>query len=348
MYWFVLVAFLISAILIPFVIKFCKKHEVYDRIDSRKVHTGQIPRLGSIGFVTGFTVSTLLYLFIYGDENWIKFIPLIVSGLIIFICGIVDDLKDMKARVKLVFQCLAAIVMVVSGYRFRNIWGWEIGWIGYPLTFCWIVGSINSFNLIDGVDALCGGLSTFILLTVSFVCMHTNQLVHIVCLILAGAVLGFLLYNKPKAKIFMGDGGSQFLGFMISIIPLFDTTKGIESEKFGYIVLLSAIPIFDTIAAVWRRKREGRSFFSPDKCHLHHKLMNMGYRTPGILMILYFFQIVLCVVVIIANHIGGIRGRVIIGLGFFVATLFFTVIHFTNRAVQRTKTPDFQNEINEH
>lgn len=348
MFIYALSSFLISVILIPIVIKFCRKNDLYDTVNNRKVHKGSIPRLGSVGFVSAYTIVSIVFLFIYDPSSWARITPLVISGLIIFVFGLIDDVKELKGTAKFLVQSLAAIIMISSNFRFTNIFGIELGVFSYPLTFCWIIGVINSYNLIDGVDALCGGLSLMTFATMGLIYLKESIFVSTLCFILVGAIAGFLVYNKPKAKIFMGDGGSQFLGFLIAVLPLYVPNSIYEPNKLAMIALLASIPIFDTFAAMWRRTREHRSFFTADKAHLHHKLMNLGYKTPQILSLLYTIQLFLCFIVFISYFIGARRGALVLAAGFFAMILFFTIIHYTNRAVNLSKKPDFKNEIDEH
>lgn len=334
---YTLIAFCISVITIPVVIKLCNTYGWYDTINNRKVHTGNIPRLGGIGFVSAFIIAAFLYAMFDNAIHLKGVIPILIAGLFIFIFGVIDDFKDLPAKFKLLIQIIAALILVSNNFIFTQIGPLHLGFIGYIITFIWIIGVINAFNLIDGVDALCGGLSFFIINTVGIIYLVSNvKAVATLCFILSAAILGFLVYNKPKAKIFMGDGGSQFLGFMVAILPLYPVSiPSFSYNKLAIIFVLASIPILDTFAAMWRRTREHRSFFSPDRSHLHHKLMNMGYGTIGILTLLYSLQLGLCAAVLVSAWIGGIRSLIIL-LGCFIAMIgFFSIIHYTNRAVMR-------------
>ena len=336
MFIYIILSFLLSAILIPLIIFLCKKKGWYDKTNERKVHTGSIPRLGGVGFITAFVIATCLYLHNEVNFSLTHFLPIIIAGLIIFLFGIIDDFFDLPAKLKFFVQMVAAFIMIFSGNRFTQLGPLQFGIFSYPITFFWTIGVINAFNLIDGVDALCGSISTLVLLTLGFLYFVANRMdIAGICFILAVAVIGFLIYNKPKAKIFMGDGGSQFLGFMIAAIPLFPFNKSFDYNRILVASILASIPILDTIAAIWRRKREGRSFFSPDKAHLHHKLMNMGYSTKGLLAILLLLQFGLCSFTIIGLWCGSIKGFFILLGALCVVTAFFVVIHYTHRAVLR-------------
>lgn len=348
MFLYVAIAFIISVSIIPLIIVFCKKYRIYDTVNTRKVHTGNVPRLGAVGFVSSFLIVSLAFILINERSSLPRLLPFGIASLIIFIFGIIDDIKEMRGIYKLAVQSIAAIIVILFDYRFTNVFGFELGFLSYPLTYIWIIGMVNSFNLIDGIDALCGGLSFFILITIGLLSLNQVSIITTLSFTLAASILGFLVYNKPKAKIFMGDGGSQFLGFSIAVLPLYFTTYVNEPSKLAMIALLSAIPLFDTIAAMWRRTREHRSFFSADKAHLHHKLMNLGYHTPSILILLYSIQMFVCTIVLIADFISFKRAYLVLASGFLAVILFFTLIHYTNRAVLESKKPDFKNEIDEH
>jgi UDP-GlcNAc:undecaprenyl-phosphate GlcNAc-1-phosphate transferase len=340
--WIMCIAsLLLSAALIPLVIKLCNKYHWYDTVDARKVHTGNIPRLGSVGFVTAFSVASIVYSLIDKDAHLSTLLPFVVAGFIIFLFGVIDDFLNLKAKYKLAVQIVAAVIIVLSGYRFKNIGSIVFPlWFSYCLTFCWIIGIINAFNLIDGVDGLCGGLSSLIILTLAVI--YSSSAVHssAICFILVFAIFGFLIYNNPhpKAKIFMGDGGSQFLGFMISSLPLYQSTANFEYNKLFIMIDLVSIPMMDVFAAIWRRLRDNRSIMSPDRLHLHHKLMNLGLSSKQVLFVLLFVQSCLCIVSGIAMYYRGFEGFVILGSAFVVMVILFSIVHYANRAVLKKKS----------
>ncbi len=326
-----IISFTLSASLIPVVIWLCRKYHWYDTVDERKVHKGNIPRLGSVGFVTAYSIVSILYIFIAKDASK-TMISFVIAGFIIFLFGVIDDFLNMRAIFKLLVQIVAALIIVCSGFRFRNIWLWQLPvWFSYILTFGWIIGIINAYNLIDGVDALCGSLSALVILTLGII--YAQNAIHSAasCFILVGAICGFLLYNKPKAKIFMGDGGSQFLGFMIAALPLYQTTVHFENNKFLIMLNLVAIPMIDTIAAIWRRIREHRGIMSPDRYHLHHKLMNQGFNVKQILLILDSLQLVLCIASGVSMNVSKWPSFFILIISYCFILSFFTLMHFKNK-----------------
>ncbi|MDR3284160.1 MAG: undecaprenyl/decaprenyl-phosphate alpha-N-acetylglucosaminyl 1-phosphate transferase, partial [Treponema sp.] len=325
--------------IIPLIISICKKQGWYDPVDPRKVHSGNIPRLGSIGFVPSFLIIAAIYLLTISRALFLTALPVFIAGLFVFILGVLDDFRDLRVRLKVLGQFVACIIPVACGFQITQIGALSLGIAGPFLTFFWLLAITNAMNLIDGVDALCGSIAFFILLTLGCV-LSGNSEYGGLTFILAGGVLGFLFYNRPKAKIFMGDGGSQFLGFMIAVLPLFKLPQPlpVDAALFPMMILLLSIPILDTIAAIWRRTREQRTFFSADKSHLHHKLMNLGYTTVGILSFLLIIQMGLCLIAAFAVlMVEGVQGLIILCIAFAAMIVFFAIIHYTNQSVTGLK-----------
>ena len=299
-----------------------------------------------MGFTLCFLLVGSVYLLRTHPDFFIKTAPIFVSAIIVFVMGVVDDFRDLQARTKLIGQCVASLIPVLFGFQFTQFGPLHLGFVGKIITFVWFVGLTNALNLIDGIDALCGLISLNILLTLgTILLLRGNSNYTALLFILSAAVLGFLVYNKPKAKIFMGDGGSQFLGFMIAAFPLFKDTPELDYNMFPMAVALVSIPILDTFAAMWRRTREGRSFFSPDKAHLHHKLLNMGYTPLSILGLLVVIQVGLCVVsLIVMLWIDGLRGSLVLFVALLAMIIFFSIIHYTSHAVKRVKKDSVTHE----
>ena len=341
MYIFVLLSFVLSLCFMPLIIKFCKKRELYDYQSSRKIHSGNIPRIGGIGIFASFIISSVLFLLLTQRISIWNNLPILVAALIIFTCGIIDDLKNLPAIVKLLFQLLAVAIVTFNDYRFTQIFSWHLPTsISYILTFGWILGVINAYNLIDGLDGLCGTLTFTALVTLGVLYTLSGNTEANLCFILAGSVLGFLCFNWPPAKIFMGDNGSQFLGFMIATIPLYSSSDVFEYNKFFLMLVLTSFPVFDTVAAIWRRLREKKDIMSPDRSHLHHKLLNLGYSQKHALYLVAIIQLLLSLSVILAHFLGktNINGNMVSAKGSAILIedlvfmlLFFGIIHFTNK-----------------
>jgi UDP-GlcNAc:undecaprenyl-phosphate GlcNAc-1-phosphate transferase len=336
----------LALIAVALVLRLSHKKSWYDQVNERKIHTGDIPRLGGIGFATAFVVTAFFINFFADDSGFgLRFLPVLLAMILIFASGVYDDFRPLAPRYKLLIQFVAALGVLIPGFTFHRIlypgWGFLSGlnWLRYPLTFVWIVGLTNAINFVDGIDGLAGGVSALAALTfaaVAFSFSGFNSTV-LFCVCLTGAVAGFLVFNAPfpRAKIFMGDGGSQFLGFTLALFPLIEEPASPAALPVPYAAALLAIPIFDTIAAVWRRLRDGRRIDSPDKFHIHHKLMNLTLSARGADGILWGLQIVLGVLVYLSVGAGGWLSLVILGAAYLVIIAFFTAIHFLNRRAMR-------------
>ncbi|MFA6855868.1 MAG: MraY family glycosyltransferase, partial [Treponema sp.] len=275
MWLFIAISFLISVSLIPLIIKICNHYKLYDSVNARKIHSGNIPRLGGVGIIIAFFISAGIYSFVWKGIPMGRILPLYIASLLIFGFGFIDDLFDMPARLKFLVQLTASCIVVFSGFRFQQIFHYVLPvWISIPLSVCWMIGIINAYNLIDGLDGLCGGLSFLTITTLGIIFYMLADSSASLCFFMAGAILGFLIYNWPPAKIFMGDNGSQYMGFMIAAVPLYYSTDNFEYNKFLIMLVLVSIPMMDTIAAIWRRLRDHRPIMSADRAHLHHKLLN--------------------------------------------------------------------------
>ncbi|MEQ8198934.1 MAG: MraY family glycosyltransferase [Clostridiaceae bacterium] len=335
--------FVLAVLFVYLVLLISRKKALYDHIDERKIHTGQIPRLGGVGFITAY-VGMVLFLTLLGVWNQytgLSFILLLIAMVLILVFGIWDDLKPLRARYKFGIQVLAAILVSVAGYRFTRItfgtneFSLVLGWFSWPLTILWIVGIINAINLIDGVDGLSGGISIIILLSYSLVYSYYGNIhAAALSLLLVAAILGFLVFNfpAPQAKIFMGDTGSQFLGFFIALIPLMETPSlGYSRVALPYAAGLTLIPIFDTFAAIWRRTRDSKKIYEPDREHTHHKLLALGLSSLQIDLVLYSVQLISGILITLALTIlKAWRIPLLIG-AYLVVAAFFTILHFAYR-----------------
>lgn len=331
---FIALAGVLSIISMPVIIKLCKKFSLYDYQNARKIHSGNIPRLGGVGIFSSFVISAIVYLIKVNPSNLNRILPILIAGAIVFTFALLDDLLTLPALAKLIVQLIAVSVVVFNGFTFKQIFSWVLpAPVSLILTFCWILGVINAYNLIDGLDGLCGCFSISTILTLGVLYTLTGNPEAILCFILAASIFGFLCFNWPPAKLFMGDAGSQFLGFMISVFPLFDSSNVFEFNKLLIMLVITAFPVFDTIAAIWRRIRDKKPIMSADRSHLHHKLLNMGYSKKGALYLLCFLQILLCISVVISYFLGARRGMALLIESTAFVTLFFSFVHYTNRAV---------------
>jgi UDP-GlcNAc:undecaprenyl-phosphate GlcNAc-1-phosphate transferase len=340
-------SFILSSIAVALVLRVSHKKSWYDPVNERKIHTGNIPRLGGIGFVSAFVISTLcIGLFVDKSLFSLRFVPVLLAMILVLASGVYDDFRPIAPRYKLLIQITAALCVIIPGFTFHQIlysggdFFLKFNWIRYPLTFIWIVGLTNAINFIDGLDGLAGGISALAALTLAFISFSNSSVTPLICICLAGSIGGFLIFNIPcpRARLFMGDGGSQFLGFTLAILPLAAERNSPAALPVPYAAALLAIPIFDIVAAIWRRLRDGRRIDSPDKFHIHHKLINLNLKTLWVDLILWGLQVILGVLVYLAVKTVGRRSLLILGLAYLVTTIFFTVIHFLNRRALRRFT----------
>jgi UDP-GlcNAc:undecaprenyl-phosphate GlcNAc-1-phosphate transferase len=291
----------VSLAVIPLIIVLAKKFSIIDRPNGRKIHKKPIPLLGGLGLFMGFITSILIYL-----PMDTKMIGFVISSFIIVVLGILDDIYDIKARKKLVIQVFCSLIVIVAGIRvdLGHYIAANTG-IAYlvdiVISLCWIIGIINALNLIDGLDGLAGGVS--LVAAVGFIFISVEG--YIIAVALAGAILGFLAYNRNPAKIFMGDTGSTFLGFTLGVLSIMSVNVPTNMASLIAPIIILAVPIFDTGVSISRRIIQKRSIFDPDKEHLHHKLLAMGLnqkKTVFIMNTMAFFSMAVGVIINRMNY----------------------------------------------
>lgn len=298
-------ALLLSAICMPLILKVAHSRKLYDGLDPRKIHTGNIPRLGGLGIFLSFAIAIGIMTLAVGTgvDTGRRFWVVILFMFVVHLIGLVDDFRNLRAVYKFLVEFAGAVTLAALGFRFMSMplpFGagiLEFGFWSYPLTVLWIIGVTNALNLIDGMDGLAGGVSALAAAAfgLSFL-LNGDRGAALVCFVLVGALFGFLAFNLPPAKIFMGDGGALFLGFTLAILPLIGQVSGKPEIGFVSAVTVLLLPIFDTFAAIVRRSRAGVSAFTPDKLHLHHKLLDLGLSARGALVVIYGAQALLCLI----------------------------------------------------
>jgi len=283
-----LICFIASLVLTPMVKKMAIAIGATDQPNHRKVHQKIMPRLGGLAIYLSFLIGVFL---IRPDEPYTM--AILAGSLVIIITGVLDDIKELSAKVKMAGQIIAALIVVVWGgvqVEFINLpFGGqlEFGYLSIPLTILWIVGITNAINLIDGLDGLAAGVSSIALITMAGMAMIMgNGFVVIMATILLGSTLGFLVYNFHPAKIFMGDTGALFLGFMIAVFSLLGF-KNITFISLIIPVIILGVPISDTFFAIIRRIVHKKPLSAPDKSHLHHCLLRSGFSHRQTVLIIY-------------------------------------------------------------
>lgn len=290
----VIVTFLASLILVPIVKKIAIHINAMDEPNERKIHKVPMPRLGGLAIFLAFLLGYMLY-----GEISTQMLSILIGSFLLILVGIVDDIHSVKARYKLIVQIVAAAIVVLYGdlsFTELSVFGYNIyfnDFFGALLSILFIVAITNAINLIDGLDGLAAGISSIYFLTIAIIAFILNRiggLDVIISLIMLGSTLGFLFHNFPPAKIFMGDTGSLFLGFMISIIALLGYKVTTFTSLIVPIIIL-AIPIFDTVFAILRRLIKGQNIGVADKEHFHHQLLKMKYSPTKSILIIYVIDI---------------------------------------------------------
>jgi len=236
-----------------------------------------------------------------------RFVGYCIGAAIIAVMGFLDDFKDLKALEKLLFQIVAASVIYLLGtgivgikipFIYNNII--DFGIFAYPITLIWILAITNAVNLIDGLDGLAAGISSIsaISLLVIFLLTGAPLEVIIITIALVGATLGFLPYNFNPAKTFMGDVGSNFLGFTLAVISIMGMAKGYTILTIAAPIIILGIPVFDMVFAIVRRLLRGQKITAPDKEHIHHRLLNLGLSQRQAVLTLYVITSVLGVIAV--------------------------------------------------
>jgi UDP-GlcNAc:undecaprenyl-phosphate GlcNAc-1-phosphate transferase len=302
---------ILSLAAMPLILRLAHRRKWYDPPNGRKIHTGLIPRLGGLGMFLSFlpaaAVTPPLVSLLSGGRialAWeLRYLPLLLGIGLVHAVGLFDDFRSVAALPKFGLQLLAAAIITSGGFLIRSITipyvgVFRLGVFAYPLTVFWIVAISNALNLIDGLDGLAGGIAAFACLFMGAIALIQGaDMTAVACFALLGATVGFLAFNLPPARIFMGDSGSLFLGFTLAVLPLMGGMS--KASAFGTLLVpitLLTVPILDTFTAIVRRLRKRISIIQPDKEHIHHKLLAMGLSERQILGLLYGFSIYLGVV----------------------------------------------------
>lgn len=285
----VFIPFIFVVLVTPVVKKIAEHVGAIDLPNERKIHKKPMPRLGGLGIYAGF----LLGYMIFGEHTPVMN-SILIGSFTLLITGIIDDIKPLKAQYKLIGQIIASLIVVFYGglllkdVSFFGIYI-DFGVFSYIITIIFILGCINCLNLIDGLDGLASGISSIFFLTIGIIayCQGRIGLSVVLTFIMFGATLGFLIHNFHPAKIFMGDSGSMFLGFIIAVITLLGFKTIITSSIIIPLCIL-VVPILDTICAIIRRKLKGESIGTPDKSHFHHQLLRRNCSVTKAVLIIYF------------------------------------------------------------
>ena len=307
------VALVISFLSTPIVKSFAYKLGAIDvPKDERRMHKVPIPRMGGLAIFLGFIISVLLFVEVDDQMKGI-----LLGSVIIVVMGIIDDITPLRASLKFVIQILAALIPVYYGVQITcisnpNLFSdnpyWNFGWLSIPITVIWIVGLTNAVNLIDGLDGLAIGVSSISALTMlAIAILVAEPQVAVIMAALVGACIGFMPYNMNPAKIFMGDTGSTFLGYILACITIQGLFKFYAVISFVVPFLILGLPIFDTMFAIIRRISHGQNPMAPDRSHVHHRLIDMGLNQKQAVAVLYVISAILGLSAVVLATSGEIK-----------------------------------------
>lgn len=313
-YAIIVLTCLISLIATPLVIKWSIKKNIVDiPKDSRRIHSKPMPRIGGLAIVSSMTIGFLLYFLITKDIESIalgkKFLGYALGGFFIFLMGFIDDVYGLRARYKFWFQLAAAIVVFAFGIRvsaFKIPFIQEEAivlstWLDFILTTLWIICITCAMNLIDGLDGLSAGIASIAGISLLIIFLSTSASLEaiIITAVFVGALLGFIPFNFNPAKTFMGDVGSNFLGYTFSVVSMIGFAKGYTLIAILAPILVLGVPLFDTFFAMIRRILKGQPPLKPDGAHIHHRLIKMGFTQRQAVLLLYTLSTILCMIAVL-------------------------------------------------
>lgn len=293
------VSLTVATALTPLVVRLANRRGLFDALSDRKVHSRPVPRLGGVAIVAGFYSPLLGILLVDAGiserltTSTPQLVGLFAGGLLVAALGLYDDLRGANARQKFVVQIGVALLMWALGYRIEAVTSpfggvIHLGALALPLTVLWFVGVINAVNLIDGLDGLAGGIGLISVSTLMVLALLSGDVLGaLMCAALAGSLVGFLFFNFNPARIFMGDTGSLFLGFVLAAFSISTQAKSSAAIALAVPLLALALPIVDTMLAIGRRVRARRNIFEADQEHIHHRLLKAGFSHRGAVLTLY-------------------------------------------------------------
>ncbi|MDY3015178.1 MAG: MraY family glycosyltransferase [Evtepia sp.] len=311
-------AMLISFIATPVVKSLAQKVGAIDvPKDGRRMHDHPIARMGGLAIFFGFLLSTLVFVPLSRPLQ-----GMLLGGVIIVILGVLDDIYALPALPKLIVQIVAALMAVMGGNVIQvisnpNLFSdnpyWSLGSLSIPISVIWIVAITNAVNLIDGLDGLAVGVATISSLTMLVIAMLVSEgVVALMMAALAGGCIGFMPYNLNPAKIFMGDTGSTFLGFILATVSIQGLFKFYTIISFAVPFLMLGLPLFDTCFAILRRVSKGQNPMAPDRSHVHHRLIDMGFNQKQAVSILYIISAILGLSAVVLTTSGPLKAIVLL------------------------------------
>lgn len=314
--------------------------------DSRRMHKKPIPRLGGLAIFIGFFVSTLVFTFDFISK---EIYGIVLGSTVMLALGMADDVLALKASRKFIVQLVAIAIPVACGVRidrFPNFFG-DTPYIELPLvwsvvaSFIWLLAILNAVNIIDGLDGLACGVSSIMTISsmVILILLEATQ-VSIIAAALAGACIGFLPYNTNPAKMFMGDTGAMFIGYMLACLSIIGLFKAYAIIAFFIPLLLYLLPIFDLLFAAVRRILSGKSPTQGDKSHLHHKLIALGLSQKKAVAVLYGVSALTGVCAVLLAVDDFIKALIVIGTAFVVIMVGALYIYRREKKLEKQEAQE--------
>jgi len=315
-------AFVLSLILTPLARWLGTRLKAFDYPTDRKIHVRPIPRTGGLAIIISVILTNIIFSFIYPEKRLLfvmhSQLSILALGFIfIFLVGFLDDFKRLGPKVKFLCQILAASMAFYAGVRIETFFGINIHGIffnifSWAITVFWFLLIINAVNLIDGLDGLAAGVVFIAVFVLIIVCeVHGDSFTTYKLTILAGVLLGFLRYNFNPASIFMGDGGSYFLGYAIAALSIMASAKTTLGMSILIPLVILGVPVFDTLIAPLRRFFSGKKLFYPDNKHIHHLLLSKGLTQKKVVLIIYGITVALCVLALLTIFL---RNNIVTGI----------------------------------
>lgn len=332
-----LVALFATIALVPLAKKIALRFDAIDYPSARRVNMRPVPRMGGVAMFGGLVITLVLLLcgmqflgwmspFISHPDISVNYVGVGIGIIFMFAVGIVDDIKNLSPKPKLLGQTIAACIVAASGLLFSSIHNpfgdgfIDFGWFSYPLTVFYLVAFANVINLIDGLDGLAAGITAISAFTIFVFSVLTNRPdAAFISIALAGACVGFLRYNFNPASIFMGDSGALLLGFLLGIVSLLAVSRSALFVSLLVPLLAAGVPIIDTALAIVRRKRSHRPIDEADKGHIHHRLLQAGFTQKATVLIMWAWTAALAVCAVLITELDGVAR-----LGIFCAVAVIT------------------------
>ena len=349
------IAFIFTFATTPLVRRFAYKIGAVDvPRDKRRVHKRPTPRIGGLAIIFGFLVAIISF-----NDSWSRELVSILIGVgILGVLGIIDDCKELDAKLKFVVQIIAALVVVIFGdirisvMSNPNVFSENPyiifpQWLSITVTVLWIVFMTNAVNFIDGLDGLAAGVSAIMSMSLVFIAITYHEYeIALLGIALMGACFGFLPFNFNPSKIFMGDTGSMFLGYMLSVLSVQGMFKSYAVISFAVPIIMLGLPLFDALFAMLRRLLTGKNPMSADRGHLHHRLYDMGFSQKQTVFILYAISGVLGITSILLAEQRFLRAMLLL-ISVLIFLLIATMLGKNSYVHKADATPDEEGNENE-